>query len=154
MESKKVFDETERLKNEITKEKEKLNKLLKLNLEMMNLCNHEIVFKFRNNHPSKAPIDASYFCPACGKKLLLFKKNNFKELEFKNSKVVSLTNLSLFGTSEVFDIIRNEVYNNIDLYYNNNISTEELANRMEALLKEKQIKYKSPELILKNIKKD
>ena len=119
---------------------------------MMELCPHELVFKFSDNHPRKALNDASYFCPSCGKAIVFIQEKQLKETEFKTSKIISLTNLSLIGTNDVFSAIRNEVYNNIDLYYNSNVLKEELINKMESLLEDKQSKYKSPELILRKTK--
>ena len=49
----------------------------------------------------------------------------------------------------MLNTIREEVQNNIDLYYNNNTSIEELTNKMESILESKQIKYEAPKLILK-----
>ena len=59
-----------------------------------------------------------------------------QELIFKDSRIISLTNLSLFGTSEVRHFTRNVVYQNMELYYNPELDIEELSNRMEEILKD------------------
>ena len=87
----------------------------------MAICPHEIVFKYTDDHPRKTATDGSYFCPACGKTIRCYHKEQLSETPFNNSRIIPLTDLSLFGTSEVHHIIRNEVYNNMELYYNKDI---------------------------------
>ncbi len=141
MDTKKVFEETGKLGNEIHRLGKQLEKVNKQCFEMMELCPHEIVFKYTDNHPRMLLIDGTYFCPACGKTIKCIHPEQIKDSSFKDSRVIPLTNLSLFGTSEVHHTIRNEVYQNMELYYNPEIDIEKLSNRMEELLKDKEQRY-------------
>ena len=141
MDTKKVFEETGRLGNEIHRLGKQLEKVNMQCLEMMEICPHEIVFKYSDNYPRMLIIDGTYFCPACGKSIRCIKPEQLQESSFKDSRVIPLTNLSLFGTSEVHHSIRNEVYQNMELYYNPELNIEELSCRMEKLLKDKEQRY-------------
>lgn len=143
MDTKKVFEETGKLENKINRIREQQEEVNKQCLEMMKICPHEIVFKYVDNHPRMLMIDGTYFCPACGKTIKCIHPEQIKESSFKDSRVIPLTNLSLFGTSEVHRIIRNEVYQNMELYYNSASVVEELSDRMEELLKDKEQRYEN-----------
>ena len=153
METRKVFEITGKLGNEIIKEKEKLNQLNTKCLELMDLCSHEIVFKYNDNHPRLMTIDGNYFCPACGKTVKCIYKEQLMSSPFNNSRIIPLTNLSLLGTKEVYSRIRHEVYNNIDIYYNSEIDSIELSNKMEEKLANLEIKYNDPNVTLKKTNK-
>ena len=142
MNNKMIFEESGRLGNEIKIEKQKIEKLNEQCLELMDICPHEIVFKYINNHPRKAVLDGNYFCPACGKSIFFLDKEKLLESDFKKSRVIPLINLSLIGSKEVYSAIRREVYDNLDLYYSKDIDTEILSEKMEELLQDKQYNYK------------
>lgn len=152
METKKVFEETGKLGNEINMIKKQLEKVNKQCFEMMELCPHEIVFKYTDNYPKMLMTDGTYFCPACGKSIKCRSAEDIKDSAFKNSRVIPLNNLSLFGTSEVYHAIRNEVYQNMKLYYNLDIPIEKLSSRMEELLKNKEQRYENPVKMLRKRK--
>lgn len=143
MDTKKVFEETGKLGNEINRIRKQLEKVNNQCLEMMEICPHEIVFKYVDNYPRMLMIDGTYFCPACGKTIKCIHPEQIKESSFKDSRVIPLTNLSLFGASEIHHIIRNEVYQNMELYYNSASVVEELSDRMEELLKDKEQRYEN-----------
>ncbi len=143
MNTKKVFEETGKLGNEINRLSKQVENINKKFLELMEICPHEIVFKYMDNFPKMLMVDGNYFCPACGKTITLIKKNQFQQSEFKDSRVIPLTNLSLLGTNEVFHTIRNEVYSNMELYYNPEIDTDKLSDKMEELLKDKEKRYEN-----------
>ncbi len=149
MNSKEVFERTGKLGFQIEELQKKLEQINLNCLELMKICQHEIVFKYNDNYPRKVYADGSYFCPARGKTIKCFCKSQLEETVFDNSRIIPLTNLSLFGTSDVYYTIRNEVYNNYDLYYNHDIPVSELSKKMEEILEEKQNKYEKPELVLK-----
>ena len=153
METKRVFEETGKLGSEIHRLGKQLERVNKQCLEMMKLCHHEIVFKYADNHPRMLMIDGTYFCPACGKTVKCIQKEQLKESSFKDSRVIPLTNLSLFGTSKVHHFIRNEVYQNMDLYYNLNVPTEELSGKMEELLKNQENDYNKKDGLIRKRKK-
>lgn len=152
MDTIKVFKKINDLKNEIAMAKELLVNLNSKYADIMEECPHEIVFKYIDNFPRKMPIYGSYFCPCCGKNIKCFDKEQIIETVFSNSRVIPLNNLSLLGSPEIYDIIREEVYNNIDFYYDYVIPTEELSLKMEELLIDKQIKYEADEKTLRKIK--
>ncbi len=141
MDTKKIFDETSRIGSEAAIERRKLEHLNKEWLRLISICPHEIVFKYMDNHPYKALIDGSYFCPACGKILDHLTVKQFNESDFHNSRVIPLTDLSLLGTKEVFQSIRKEVFDNMELYYNPENSIEELSLKMEDVLRDQQYDY-------------
>ena len=145
MDTKKIFEETGKIGNEIGRLREKIENLNMKYLAMTELCPHEIVFKYNDNHPRKKVFDGTYFCPACGKIIKCFGIDMIYDTQFKDSRIIPLTNLSLLGTPENHHIIRNEVYDNIDLYYDPVISIQELSSKMENLLKDMQYEYVSPE---------
>ena len=154
MDTKKVFEETGKLGNEINRLRKQLEKVNKQCLEMMDICPHEIVFKYNDNHPRMLMIDGTYFCPACGKSIRCVKPKELLKTPFKESRIISLSNLSLFGTSDVYHTIRNEVYENIDLYYDSKSTSEELSSKMEDLLKDREQRYEAPVKVLKKFKKN
>jgi len=149
MNSKEIFEETGRIGNEISKLHKQLDKLNFKCLELMDSCPHEIVFKYKDNYPRKMLSDGNYFCPSCGKTIKCFSQDQLKQTVFEKSRVIPLTNLSLFGTPEVYHEIRNEVYDNYELYYDSKSNIKELSLRMEEILKDKQNIYESPEYVLK-----
>ena len=86
METKRVFEETGKLGSEIHRLGKQLERVNKQCLEMMELCHHEIVFKYAYNHPRMLMIDGTYFCPACGKTVKCIQKEQLKESSFKDSR--------------------------------------------------------------------
>ena len=152
METKKVFEETGKLGNEIGRLHKQLDNVNMKILELMEECPHEIVFKYTDNHPRKEIIDGSYYCPACGKYAHFIVAG--QELPFKTSIIIPLTNLSLVASSDLYRTIRNEVYMNMDFYYNSETPIEELTSRMESLLEDKQTKYESPVKTLRKTRKN
>ena len=143
METRKIFEETGKIGNEIGRLREKIEDLNIKYLEMTELCPHEIVFKYNDNHPRKMMIDGTYFCPACGKSIRCFGIDQIYDTPFKDSRIIFLSNLSLLGTPEVHRIMRNEVYQNMELYYNHELDIEELSSRMEEILKDIEQRYES-----------
>ncbi len=152
MKTSEVFEETGKIGNEIVKEHIKLDKLNNRCLEIMNLCPHEIVFKYNDNHPKKLKTDGNYFCPACGKTIKCIDHNQILESPFNNSRIISLSNLSLIGNKETYSSIRNEVYCNMNFYYNTDINDDVLSSKMETILKEMQVNYLPQSKVLKKVK--
>ena len=149
METRKIFEETGKIGNEIGRLREKIEDLNIKYLEMTELCLHEIVFKYNDNHPRKMVIDGTYFCPACGKAIKCFGIDQIYDTPFKDSRIIPLSNLSLLGTPEVHRMMRNEVYENMDTYYDSIVSIQELSSKMEDILKYKQYEYENPEKVFK-----
>ena len=154
METRKIFEETGKIGNEIDRLREKIEDLNIKYLEMTELCPHEIVFKYNDNHPRKMMIDGTYFCPACGKTIRCFGIDQIYDTPFKDSRIILLSNLSLLGTPEVHRIIRNEVNDNMDTYYDSIVSAQELSSKMENILKDKQYEYENPEKVLKKTRRN
>ena len=154
METRKIFEETRKIEKEIGILREKIENLNIKYLEMTELCHHEIVFKYNDNHPRKMMIDGTYFCPACGKTIRCFGIDQIYDTPFKDSRIILLSNLSLLGTPEVHRIMRNEVYDNMDTYYDSIVSAQELSSKMENILKDKQYEYENPEKVLKKTRRN
>lgn len=144
METRKIFEETGKIGNEIGRLREKIEDLNTKYLEMTELCPHEIVFKYNDNHPRKMIIDGTYFCPACGKAIKCFGMDQIYDTPFKDSRIIPLPNLSLLGTPEVHRMMRNEVYDNMDTYYDPIVSIQELSLKMEEKLVDLQTRYEEP----------
>lgn len=154
METRKIFEETGKIGNEIGRLREKIENLNTKYLEMTELCPHEIVFKYNDNHSRKMMIDGTYFCPACGKAIKCFGIDQIYDTQFKDSRIIPLTKLSLLGTPEVYRIMRNEVYDNMDTYYDSIVSVQELSSKMEDILKDKQYEYENPKKVLKKTRRN
>ena len=135
METKEIFEQTGRIGNEIKRMRYILDSLNARCLGMMEICPHEIVFQYKNHSPKKET-EGNYFCPACGKNIQCFLKNQVKDTEFKESKIIPLPNLSLLATKETYSTIRREVYQNMDYYYSSDVTTEEMTLQMEEVLQE------------------
>ena len=141
MKTKEVFFEVEKIYDDLYDEYEKIKNIRNKYTDITNMCSHEIAFKIVDNHPRKMMIDGTYYCPACGKSITCDYKEGFLLSSFKNSRIIPLINLSLNAEEEVFTTIRNEVFNNMAMYYNKNINTSILSNKMEEKLKDKQCDY-------------
>ena len=154
MNTKDIFDKMTILDKESKRIQELKNNLDKKYQELINNCSHDIVFKYTDDYPRKMKFDGTYLCPACGKTIKCINKDQLKKTSFKDSRVVPLINLSLICSKEIYKTIREEVQDNMDLYYDYIIPTEELSSKMENKLIEKENNYESPVLILKrNTKK-
>ncbi len=147
MDTKKVFEKTGKLGNEIARLHKQLDDINIKILGLMEECPHEIVFKYSDDHPRKVRLVESYYCPACGKYSHFIVAG--QEQPFKTSRIIPLTNLSLVASSDLYHTIRNEVYMNMDFYYSLETPIEELTSQMESLLEDKQTKYESPVLTLR-----
>ena len=152
MDSRDVFNKTIKYGNEIKKKRLEMESLAKKITDLWAECNHEIVFKYRDDHPRKMMIDGHYFCPACGQTIKCIYEDDLKESSYKNSLIVPLTNLSLVGDQETYSAIREEVYYNYDFYYNLDTTSEEMQAQMEGVLKDYEEKYTSVDKVLKKIK--
>jgi len=147
MDTKNVFEEKKLLGDEISLLRQRVDIINSKIQGLMEKCPHEIVFKYIDNNPRKAVIDGSYYCPACGKHVPFVIYG--QDIPFKSSRIIPLTNLSLIGSRDLFHTIRNEVYVNMDFYYNPDTPIEDLASRMSSMLEDEQTKYENPILTLK-----
>ena len=138
MDNKEIYNNLINLEEEIDNCNEDLKGLYQKRIELMNSCNHYIVFKYRDNRPSKLRIDGNYYCPICGKIIELFNKDDIKKSIFKDSRVIPLPHLSLISNNETLSTIRENVISNMDFYYNLENNTKDLSNKMEQALE----KYK------------
>ena len=152
MDSRDVFNKTIKYGNEIKKKRLEMESLAKKITDIWAECNHEIVFKYRDDHLRKMMIDGYYFCPACGQTIKCIYEDDLKESSYKNSLIVPLTNLSLVGDQETYSAIREEVYYNYDFYYNLDTTPEEMQAQMEGVLKDYEEKYTPVDKVLKKIK--
>ena len=148
MKTDEIFKESYRIKDETFEVYRKINDLKAEYLDNQDTCSHEIVFKYADNHPRKMKIDGDYFCPACEKVISCIHENDIQDTVFKNSRIIPLTRLSLCGTPHIHEIMKSEVYYNMDLYYNNDIQEDDLSLKMEETL----LDYQSDSLIVINKK--
>ena len=152
MKTSETFKESYRIIDETFKIYRKINNLRSEYLNNQDECSHEIIFKYTDNHPRKMIIDGNYFCPACEKVIFCVHEEDINDTVFKNARIILLTNLSLIGTNQVHAIIKNEVYYNMDLYYNFDIDVKELSSKMEEKLINHQYDYnKTNKLVRKKV---
>lgn len=148
----KYFDETIRLDKELTEARQKYERLIDEYHDVRKVCTHDIVFKFVDNQPRKTNLDGYYFCPACSLVIECTQKEQLLKTKYKNSRIIELPNLFLRNGKIVHHAIRQEVYDNIDLYYNTNISKEALSEKMESVLEPHHFDYLNPNKVLKKEK--
>lgn len=79
----------------------------------------------------------------------IYDSKKLVESSFSSSRVISLDNLSLICDKETLQGIRSEVSDNMELYYNDDISDYFLSIRMEEILKDREYKYNSPMVLRK-----
>ena len=153
MDTKTIINEINNINEQINILKSKIEEKNKNRLQIMELCPHEIVFKYNDNFPRKMIIDGTYYCPACSKTIKCIDKNQIINTSFNNSKVIPLLNLSLIGNEDTYDTIKNEVYSNLDFYYSSDTTIDEMSLKMEEVLKDKQNIYNKKEVIKRYIYK-
>lgn len=149
MDLKKYYDETSRIANEMKQTREKLEGLIDEYSEIRKICTHDIVFKYKDNYPRQDEIDGNYFCPACKLVIECAKKGQIEQTKFGRARIIPLLNLSLRNGSNVHNAIRQEVYSNLDYYYNPNSEIEEMSEKMEGVLLEHHFDYLNPNKVLK-----
>ena len=101
----------------------------------MRVCPHELVFKYNNNHPRINEIDGNYYCPMCRKSIGTHSMDFFYASDFKDSRIIKLDNISLEGNSTNLSLLRQEVFDNYEFYYDSSCTDDELASRMENALR-------------------
>jgi hypothetical protein len=148
MNTKDIFEETDKINDEISEYQSYIEKTRMKYTAVMNACSHEIVFKYTDNYPRRIKTDGTYFCPACGKSIKCFHKDELRNTVFNDSRIIPLTNLSLFGSVDLYQKIREEVYANLDLYYDYVIPTDVLSSKMESVLIDNQNRCDRPEKVL------
>ena len=80
-----------------------------------------------------------YYCPACGKTICISPIDEINESVFKDSKQIDLTKYPSNTFLEHFPSILEHIYNNIDLYYDENTSENELEKSILSLVEEEQV---------------
>ena len=153
MNTEEIFTETGRLGNKIKEHHRALDLINERCFKLMDICPHELVFKYNDKKPRKMIMDGYYFCPACGRTIQLINKEDIKISPYKNSRIINLSNLSLTGIKETYSKIRHEVYYNMDFYYNNETTDYEIQDKMEKVLKDKEKENKPKSFVLKKDKK-
>ena len=118
MNTEQIIIESNNIENELM---ELNNRIKKLNTKSENLqkeCPHEIVFKYKDNHPRKINMEGIYICPACGKKFEYAFKNQYLTDCFRNSLIIPLMDVLLIDDASVLKKIREDVLKNTNFYYN------------------------------------
>ena len=131
-----VFKEREKIDSKKLELLEEMKVLNQRQNRLFENCQHEIIFQYHDDFPKKMENRKTYFCPACG-----LIHDSIDVSAFQNSRIIPLSNLSLVGTIEVLQVLRNEVFQNFDFYYNSGIRTELLSQKMEEILSPYQMGY-------------
>jgi histidinol phosphatase-like enzyme len=132
-------------------EKKEIKKTKSIYSKLSTNCKHELVFKINDNQNRKMVIDGNYYCPECGKLIECVFKNQYLYTEFKDSKIIDLSKLSLVGDTKTLMKIKDEVLNNKDFYYNcKNIN--EIRTIMEDKLHDFQYDYSKKGKVLRIFK--
>ena len=106
-------------------------------------------FKKKKNYPRKEEIGGKLFCPACKLVIECAKKGQIEQTKFGRARIIPLLNLSLRNGNNVKNAIREEVYSNLDVYYNSKVSTEALSSKMEDAIAEHHFDYLNPNKVLR-----
>ena len=114
--------------------KYKLSQTKKLKDKLEHICEHEVLVKWLVGLNKASTLVAEYYCPACGmKKNMCYSREN--EIFFK-SQIIYLTNINLIDDLETLHQIREEIINNYDFYYDENISEKEKAFKLYDKIKD------------------
>ena len=132
-------------------ENKKLKKTKPIYSKTLTNCTHELVFKFNDNQNRKMVIDGNYYCPACDKLIECIFKNQYLYTEFKDSKIIDLSRLSLVSDTKTLTKIKSEVLNNKDFYYNCK-NVNEIRTIMEDKLYDLQYDYSKNGKVLRIFK--
>lgn len=143
------YEETAKQESELIETRKRLEEQITAYNELRGICTHSIIFKFKDNYPTDRPIDGNYFCPACRLVIECASKEQLKNTKYRESRVIPLLNLSLRNGRVVHDAIREEVFQNLDLYYNPEASIEELSVKMEAAIAEQHFDYLNQNKVLR-----
>lgn len=126
-------------------ERRMLNKKLKKNkedlLSLQKECSHDLVLVFDDHKPHKIGVIYRCFCPVCGKSKNIYGIREFDKSEFKDSKIMNLTSLSIddFNNkfSESYEHILNYIFSHYNYYYNENHSEDEMSRTLLSFIKQK-----------------
>lgn len=143
------YEETTKQENELIETRKRLEEQITAYHDLRGICTHSIIFKFKDNYPTDRPVDGNYFCPACRLVIECASKEQLKNTKYRESRVIPLLNLSLRNGRVVHDAIREEVFQNLDLYYNPEASIEELSAKMEDAIAEHHFDYLNPNKVLR-----
>lgn len=143
------YEETTKQENELIETRKRLEEQITAYHELRGICTHSIIFKFKDNYPTERSIDGNYFCPACRLVIECASKEQLKNTKYRESRVIPLLNLSLRNGRVVHDAIREEVFKNLDLYYDPEVSIEELSAKMEDAIAEHHFDYLNPNKVLR-----
>ena len=129
-----VFELTTQIDDKIFQAEEAIRNLKSKYRRIHKMCPHELVFKYKDNYPKRMDYDGNYYCPACGKTIKCREEEQLFSTDFCDSRVIDLTNLSLFGSSRVLFNIKKTVRDNMDLFYDTDIKDEVLSCLMTEVL--------------------
>lgn len=149
MNLKQYFDETTKAENELIETRQKLEQQITAYHDMRGICTHNIIFKYKDNYPREEKPDINHYCPACRLVITCKDPKQIAQTKFRASRVIPLLNLSLRNGRNVHDAIRNEVYDNLDFYYNPEVPVEELSKKMEDAVADQHFDYLNPNKVLK-----
>lgn len=146
-----VFSKRWELESEKEQLKQKMKKLDYQHKELIELCSHEIVVEFKDNHPRKMRIRNNYFCPACGMLITSDMKNQIEYSLINNSRIIDLTELSLKPNYEILSSIERFIF--VYLYSSTSINIDTLERLLKEELRQYDYDYNRPKMILEKGKK-
>ena len=98
--------------------------------DLKEVCSHDLVLRFMiyKTHPIEQSCDC--YCPACGKKEIIYNEYGMDNSSFKDSKIVDLKELSYNDYHDYFDDIIEFVFNNYEFCYSSDSNEDEISKKI------------------------
>lgn len=123
-------------------ERRMLNNKLKKNeddlLSLKKTCPHDLVLVFDDHMPHKVGTIYRCLCPVCGKKKNIYSSRDFKKCEFKDSKFINLTSLSMDNFNETYDLILSYIFGHHHYCFDENHSEIEIEKSIKQYLNQEK----------------
>lgn len=110
--------------------------------QLMDICDHSLIFSLTDINPHKTGLTSVHFCPACLKKINVFNNQIEDNYPFNNSYLINLGKCNFKICHNIYQNIQKIVFTYPELYYNFKIEDEEKIMEINALLNEEIIKPK------------
>ena len=96
-------------------------------IRLQDKCPHTIIIEASNHKPRKLGPIHTCFCPICERIERIHITHEIDETDFVDSKIINLTRINYEDYKHFFTNVKNEMLQNYDYYYNEEINSEELA---------------------------
>ncbi|MBQ8892399.1 MAG: hypothetical protein IJ068_06030 [Bacilli bacterium] len=137
---KEIFEIKNQLKTLEKHLNDELIELKQRRLNLQNMCNHSLVLKFTDKKPHKVGPIYTCACPICDKTIKLYGDKKIEESEFKNSRLIDLTNFNIGGSLK-YDSIVNFIMENYDDFYKSDLNINLLSDSIHKFIEEKEYIY-------------